>query len=499
MKRFLCILLSTVMVLSLALVGCGPQEEPKTEGGNATASTGTENGNEKYDAQVKKLDRDFTIIRRDSPTFYLTINEIWAEKINGDKVNDAVFSRNAILFERYGITVTEIPDSKPHTTYREAMIAGEYVGDVITHRVSDLRKLANANLLIDWNTLENIDLNKTWWNQTLTEKVTIADKSFFITGDALTLDDRAAWIMYYNIDLVKNAGLESPYKLVDEGNWTTDKLYEYMTRCAQDANGDGVYTWGEDVFGYQGEKFNNWVHTAACNVTVSDWDTDSNIVIHDQPKTELLDAWAAIKPVMTSPIRYISSEPTHFQNGRSVFYACCLGTILTFPDASLNFGIIPMPKRNAEQQGYYTAPSHAQLGVFVMPTTVEADPAKDWTKNGFSSAAEQVAYMIEAFAYHSMNTVTPAFYDQILMKQAVKDAESAKNLAMILDTDKIILDPVVLFDFGKLGYNLFYSASTNTGVADDLSWETFVSNYSSRVTAAKEALKEYETITSATA
>ena len=93
--------------------------------------------------------------------------------------------------------------------------------------------------------------------------------------------------------------------------------------------------------------------------------------------------------------------------------------------------------------------------------------------------------------------MTPAFYDQVLMKQSVRDPESAKNLEMCLDTDRIILDPVMLFDFGDLGYQIFYDLSTKTSApADDLSWETFVSNYSSRVLSARKALTEYETITS---
>ena len=106
--------------------------------------------------------------------------------------------------------------------------------------------------------------------------------------------------------------------------------------------------------------------------------------------------------------------------------------------------------------------------------------------------------MMEAFAYLSVNTVTPAFYDQVLLKQSVRDVESQKNLAMVLDKDHIILDPVLLFNFGSIGYSLFYEGTpTANANANDLAWENFVASYSSRVAAAREALKEYETITSA--
>jgi len=507
MKKVLCLLLAVLMVLSMFLVSCTKTEETETAGGqggsenDTTASADTGNKSGEYTAEVKKLNRDFTIIRREvSGSWHLSINEIYAESVNGDKLNDAVFARNSKLQEKFGITVKEIPDAAPETTYREAMIAGEYVGDLIAHRLSSMRKLANANLLVDWASLENVDLTKDWWNHNITDSVTIAGKSFFVTGDALTLDDRGTWVLYFNKDLVNNAGLESPYKLVDSGEWTSAKMYEYMQKTAVDNNADGKYEYATDIIGYGGEKFNNWVHVAACNVTVSSRDAEGNIVIPDQPKTELLDAWAAVKSVMTSNLRYTSSGSAQFRNNTITFCGCNLAVVVKFPDSALNFGIIPFPKMNAEQKGYYTTPSHGQLGVLCIPTTVEADPAKDWTANGFISAAEQIAYMTEAFAYLSVDTVTPAFYDQVLKKQTVTDPESARNLEMILDTDFIILDPVCLFDFGDLGYQLFYDGTgAASSMADDLLWETFVSNYSSRVSAAREALKEYETITSVTA
>jgi len=497
-KRTLCLILAALMLLSSLLVSCAKNEETATQGGGSQNQTTEEDTSGKFTAEVKKLNRDFLVLRKLNTTVQLSIEEIYATDINGEKVNDAVFSRNSQLQEKFGITVKEISDPTPHSTYREAMIAGEYVADVVAHTLYEVRNLANAGLLLDWASLQNIDLEKSWWNQRLTDNVTIAGKSFFITGDALTLDDRGTWVMYFNKEAVTNAGLESIYTLVDAGTWTTDKMYEYLTQCVADKNGDGIIEYGADLYGYIGEKFNNWAHVAAGNVTLSERSSDGTIIIPEQPKTELLDAWAKIKPVMTSNLRYVSSTSKHFRSGMAVFYACNLGTIVNFPNAACDFGIIPFPKLSADQQGYYTTASQSQLGCFALPTTVEADPAKDWTANGFTSAAEQVAYMMEAFAYLSVNTVTPAFYDQVLLKQSVRDVESQKNLAMVLDKDHIVLDPVLLFNFGNIGYSLFYEGTpTANANANDLAWENFVASYSSRVAAAREALKEYETITSA--
>jgi hypothetical protein len=126
-----------------------------------------------------------------------------------------------------------------------------------------------------------------------------------------------------------------------------------------------------------------------------------------------------------------------------------------------------------------------------MPKTVANDERRDWEANGFSSAEEQVAYFMEAFAYHSIDTVKPAFYDQVLLKQTAQDMESRTYLEMILDPNNIILDPLVLFNFGSCGYTVFYLLTPTETFSNDLTYENFTSNYESRVDGARTALAEY--------
>jgi hypothetical protein len=79
----------------------------------------------------------------------------------------------------------------------------------------------------------------------------------------------------------------------------------------------------------------------------------------------------------------------------------------------------------------------------------------------------------------------------------VKDAESARFLDLALDTDHIIYDPVALFDFGDIGFQLFYDMSVANGsnMANDLKHDNLVSTYTGRVDAARTALRDYITIT----
>ncbi|MCR5743559.1 MAG: extracellular solute-binding protein [Lachnospiraceae bacterium] len=52
----------------------------------------------------------------------------------------------------------------------------------------------------------------------------------------------------FNMDMIKDAGLENPQDLYDRGEWTWDKFLEYLGVLTQDTDGDGDI----DVYGYGG-------------------------------------------------------------------------------------------------------------------------------------------------------------------------------------------------------------------------------------------------------
>lgn len=55
--------------------------------------------------------------------------------------------------------------------------------------------------------------------------------------------------LYYRKDLLENAGLEDPYELFLNGEWTWDKWFELMEDVTQDLDGDGQNdVWGFDAW-----------------------------------------------------------------------------------------------------------------------------------------------------------------------------------------------------------------------------------------------------------
>ncbi|MCL2772336.1 MAG: ABC transporter substrate-binding protein [Oscillospiraceae bacterium] len=57
-----------------------------------------------------------------------------------------------------------------------------------------------------------------------------------------------AYVLAFNMDMIRKAGLENPQDLYDRGEWTWDKWREYLKILTKDTNGDGM----PEIYGYSG-------------------------------------------------------------------------------------------------------------------------------------------------------------------------------------------------------------------------------------------------------
>ena len=492
-KALALALAALMLLLPLAGCGAGGKEEDEDPGVNVVVDTKEDDKSAVYDAEIHDMHgHEFWFIVGTTTVTHLNTNEVYAEELNGDKINDAVFKRNSVLQEKYNCKILEERNAEPAKAVKEQLIAGEYQYDYIYTGISSLRPLSAAGLLCDFYSLDQIDLDKSWWDRNMIDGLAIAGKAFYVNGDAGTLDDRASWIMFFNKDVIDKYHLESPYELVRAGKWTVDKMVEYMIATADDLNGDGVMEIGVDRFGYTGERLNNWYHVAACNARLSLVSKNGDINIPGSVNEDVLRAWAKLRPLLTSKVRVAADAGggNRFRNGLATFFACNAGIVTTL--SNVNFGVLPMPKYDEEQEEYWTSIHSGWTYGYAIPTVT--DSATDYAENGFASGREQAAYFLEAFAYHSVDTLTVAYYEQVVKHQAVRDDDSGEMMDIALKNK--LYDPVVIFNFGSIGTTLFQQAGSELGgataaVGSDANYDTLVSTYESRVEAARKALNRY--------
>jgi len=492
--KLLSLLLAALLLASGLLVGCagGEQGGGATNGGVVTGGEAQDPA-EIYDAEIKNLNgHEFRFYVSDHTLEHWQTKEVYAEAPNGDKVNDAVFQRNAQIAQTYNCTIAadKYVGIDCSQTLRDPLMAGEYVCDFIYGPAQKMIHLGSANLLTNFDELENIDLTKAWWDENLLRGMNIGGKTFYLNGSAGVTDDYSAWVGCFNKDYVKeyDANLDL-YQVIIDGKWTIDLMYQIASATWKDVDGDGSMAYGVDRYGWVGDTIENYFMILGGGITVANFSANGDIDIPEQPKPEVLDAWSKLRPLLTSQYREVLDAPVHLRNGLATFaMGAAATTVLKSGQSKVNMGIIPVPKHSEEQDKYYSGVYYGTCNVYSVPITVEN--GSDWEANGFSSGAEQCAYFLEAFGYYSHIILKPAFYEQVMLKQNATDDQSAQIVELSLENK--IYDPVYGYLWGGLGASFVQSGSGEKGQPNtDLNYDNLVALYTSRVKSARKAMNTY--------
>ena len=100
------------------------------------------------------------------------------ETQTGESLDDAVYERNRFVEEKYNMKLEIVEDDidKNYEKYRSSILAGDDTYDTAYIRCDRIASFIADGYLT--NLLDNtgIQLDKPWWDQTVTEKSLIGDK-----------------------------------------------------------------------------------------------------------------------------------------------------------------------------------------------------------------------------------------------------------------------------------------------------------------------------------
>ena len=174
-------------------------------------------------------------------------------------VNDALSERYNLVEEKIGVVIREqyiYDPSRDGGTMiehiRNTLASGTDAYQVCVPDLYDAATLSAEGLLIDLNTVPNLDLTSSWWDQSFNSEITIAGHTYFTIGDIGLVNKDATPCIAFNKNLFEEHDLANPYDLVDSGSWTIDKLIEFSKHLSNDLNNDGVIDYS-DEFGYGGQ------------------------------------------------------------------------------------------------------------------------------------------------------------------------------------------------------------------------------------------------------
>ncbi len=461
MKRWVSGLLIVLMILGCA-VGCGRTDEPGKNPTETTASAsvtsdsdiGTEPPAETEQPSMQAAENfncDFHVLcGGTSSANYTNFYDIHAETITGATLNDAVYNRNLLLEEKYGIKIIAIENGST-TTVETAVNAGDNTYACITFGMESAMSLAQRGLLIDTAELINIHTDMPWWNQELQASLTVADRSFVLMGDMNMQQWTQNALVYFNKRIAEENHIDDLYTLVQERKWTLDKLFEYSNRIYSDLNGNSAYDEGDQY----GSVFSNFAVPSllyGAEISYVQRNDDNSLTFAADEKLymayeKILAYCQDSTTLYTDAAQYKSrrAEITwdSFIGGRVLFLVEKFDIFTRLQEMDDMYGLLPMPMYDEEQTEYKTW-THYQHGA---TTAVPVSAFND---------AEMVSTVLDDMAYFSMKEIRPAYYETVLQRKLSQDQESSDIVPLIVDG--------VVYDIGSVVLNI--NDSIRTAVDD---------------------------------
>ena len=428
--KILCLVLSLLMLVA-CFAACGDSEEttlPKASG------TEDESGRNAIKDTVP-TDLNFngdtvTFFTRDDSDEYK--HEMDVDKTTNDTLYDAIYYRNTMVEDRLGVTITQISQTfdfagQWNSTLRNAVLTKSGDFDAAAIYASQGSPLAVEGLYYNVLDIPHINLNQPWWNHTIVEELTLFDTLYYLGGDIAITEVMKGICLFYNKNLfnemygTQNINL---YELVNQGKWTIDYLSELVSNAWIDENSDGVISDGDTIGFASGpnnasmSSMDAWIPAMGIKLTT---------IVDGYPELTFYNehtvaAFEKVKDLHlnNSGILYADDRTqTTFVGGKELFTRDHLGNGAFLRNMQDDYGVVPLPKFDEEQDDYYTTFANTASLIVVLSTCQET---------------EKVGATLELMAAESYKQVTPAYYGICLQGKYSDAPEDAEMYDRILNS-----------------------------------------------------------------
>lgn len=356
------------------------------------------------------------------------------EELNGELLNDAMYNRNKAVEERLNITITfeGVAKEAISPAMAKTVTSGDDVYDTVFFPNDELSASLTKGYFINLAELEPLRFDQPWWDRIVIDMGTINGRLFFASSDISLFPFEATWVLYFNETIMKNLNLDFPYEAVRQGRWTIDRLAEYA-RAAANLNGDTSFAYNNAANAQYGvTSHSQFISVLLCGAQELFISLNEDGLPYFSGDNERFYAIAEkITGLTGTEGQYTdrgnmvlnnaeNSLSTEFKNSRFMFMSETLGHISNLRDLEDEFGVVPAPKFDEEQQGYNSMIATWGTLLTVIPVT----------------AAEQnrCATVLDLMSYQSYITLMEPYYDTYLTQKGARNDNSAEMLAVIRET-----------------------------------------------------------------
>lgn len=388
----------------------------------------------------------------------LFARELTAED-SGDVVDSAIYNRNLAVEERLGITFNVIQGDSNQAVYMDNVRA------TILAQVPDYDVIAGAQYKAAQMVLENcfrnladekyLDFEQPWWDTDYMENLSVDPNRVYMLAGDLTLS-KIDWTsaLYFNksIYLDRFGDPDELYQTILDGKWTLDMLANLCAEAYQDLNGDGAKDEADILGMYLNGSDQTDRITFAMGIRYSERDENGypKMIFNNERTVRYVETITKLfhENAGTS---YKEGGPDHFKSGLSLFTSGSLFTASTFGDSEVDYGILPWPKLDAEQEEYYSGVQD-NIALYMIPVTAD------------DSRANMLCAVLEAMCAENYRNVIRAYYETAL-KFKYSDGELYSSIVDLIHnsatTDIIYVYSYSLNNIGTLLRTIVKSNNPN--------------------------------------
>ncbi len=343
----------------------------------------------------------------------------------GDKTDDAVYRRNRAIEERFNVHIVGIEGEEDPmvVTLMNAVSTGEDAYDLYLGHTIFSGKAALAGYFYNWYDIPHMDFSKPWFPKATIDGLTVNDRMYMTTSDLCISFVYNTYCFYFNKALAEANDLPDLFEVVDEGKWTLDTLGSYVKEIYTDLNMNNTRD-ADDLYGFvtgTGAEAAPWPYACVVpTVAFGEGGTVESVFNSERANTML----SKLRDLINVNPGGFNAEGTEkgsqkmFMDGQAVFATGLVGTSESaFRELTMDYGIIPYPKLDEAQDGYYTIPGGSISGMAV-PVTVED--------------TDFVGAITMALARESWVSVMPEYYDVVLKVKGARDPDSVRMLDLIM-------------------------------------------------------------------
>ena len=419
-KRLIAI--TALLAIATQVFSCGgTSADPQTQD-DLTTTSSTETTPAPNEPDIPVIDCEGYTLR--FATYTDNNGEyFYVEESDGDVVNDAVYESTSAVMENYNANIELVFYGASYNdvkTFTETSVqAGDDAFDLVHGHDCTMWQMSLGGLFKNIRELKYQNFDKPWWPLYANDAYEINGKQYIFSSYISYQSLAWARALFINKTIAEEFSLDIPYETVKNGDWTLDEFLKMAKSVYRDLNGNNIQD-EEDIYGFVGYKKLYGFQSAFVNCYS---EGDDGKVSIDYDRERFVDVVERMNQLMNGGEGgYLTGdEPDSkmFSDGKALFFYNTLDTLSqeAMRESDIDYGILPVPKYDSEQENYITPSFDCQ---FAIPVTV-SDP-------------DTISLLVEALSASGYNNVRDVYFETALSTKYTRDEGSIEMLNIIGDT-----------------------------------------------------------------